>query len=637
MSIRGKEAMRIPASVIAVLAIAFSIVASTDKPVSPAFDQVYKHIKPGYTPQARGANAPGRDVMICIMPDSFASVFQPYAAWKHKSGTFINIVKFGDIGATSAATSCSTAIKPYIKKAYDTWSYKPSYILLVGDNGIFPLKKYSTPGEGIYLADVITDEYFGETDFSNKYEPDIMVGRLCVKDASELQNLLGKIMGYERNPPTANTAWFRKTLGISSNQVNDGTGVSEGPGLCGGGDSSLQAETVRKTTKMQMDAGYSADTLMCTDQFKGDRGTIINAINEGVAWINYRGQGWAQGWLTDCYTFYVDALPKVNTKGMLPFITGIGCGITMFDVKPGGLAGRTTECFGEEFMRLGTANEPNGAIAVIGPGGETHACWNNAIDLGLYDGVFLYGIESPTPGQALILGIDSMYKDKQLNIVNTDTADHLARLYLILGDPSTHIWKEVPQTATLSGPTHIPAGTSTQTFSVHLGDQPVKDAQICISGALTDTVAWTTGFTNANGSVNLSIIASDGVVSLVARGGRIFPIELQIAVGTGSIPVLNNPAAGSTAFWLKVGGNNHHSSTMTIAYSLPKAGQTIVAMYSMQGTLVRTIVSGMESAGCHSIEWKGGNERGIAAARGVYIISLRQASNIIRQRITKID
>jgi hypothetical protein len=637
MSIRENEAMRMTSGAIAVLAIVFSIMASTDKPVSPAFDQVYKHIKPGYTPQTRGANTPGRDVMICIMPDSFASVFQPYAAWKHKSGMFIKIVNFSDIGATAATTSCSTAIKPYIKKAYDTWKYKPSYVLLIGDAGIFPLKKYSTPGEGIFLSNVTTDEYFGETDFSNKYEPDIMVGRLCVKDIAELRNLLGKIMGYERNPPTANTAWFRKTLGISSNQVNNGTGVSEGPGLCGGGDSSLQAETVRKTTKMQMDAGYNADTLMCTDQFKGDQNTVIDAINKGVAWINYRGQGWAQGWLTSCYTFYGEALSKVNTKGMLPFITGIGCGIAMFDVSPGGLAGRTTECFGEEFMRLGTADAPNGAIAVIGTGGETHACWNNAIDLGLYDGVFLYGIESPTPGQAFILGIDSMYKDKQLNIVNTDTADYLARLYLILGDPSTHIWKEVPQIATLTGPTHIPSGTSTQTFSVQIGDQPVKDAQICISGALTDSVTWFTGFTDANGSANLSITASDGVLSLVARAGRIFPIERQIAVGTGSIGVLNNPPVGSTALRLKVGYKNHPSLGMTIAYWLPRAQQTTVALYSLQGTLVRTIASGVQSAGYHSIEWKSGNEKGIMAAGGIYIISLRQGSNVAGQRITKID
>ena len=610
---------------------------SADKPISPAFDQVYKHCKPGYTPQTRGANTPGRDVMVCIMPDNFASVFQSYAAWKHKSGTFIKIIRFSDIGATAATTSCSTAIKPYIKMAYDTWKYKPSHILLVGDDGIFPLKKYSTPGEGIYKSIVNSDEYFGETDFANKYEPDIMVGRLCVKDTGELRSLLGKIMGYERNPPTVNTTWFRKTLGISSNQVNNGGGMAEGPGLCGGGDSSLQAETVRKTTKMQMDAGYIADTLMCTDQFKGDQGTVIDAINAGVAWINYRGQGWAQGWLTNCYTFYVEALPKVNTKGMLPFITGIGCGITMFDVSPGGLAGGTTECFGEEFMRLGTASAPNGAIAVIGPGGETHACWNNAIDLGLYDGVFLYGIESPTPGQALILGIDSMYKDKQLNFVNTDTADHLARLYLILGDPSTHIWKEVPQIATLTGPNHIPTGTSTQTFTVQIGDQPVKDAQVCISGALTDSVAWVTGFTDANGSAKLSVTVPDGVFSLVARGGLIFPIERQIAVGTGSIGVLNNPADGSVDFSLRVGRKNNHWATMTITYALPKTGQTTLAIYSLQGILVRTIASGMQSAGYHAIEWNGRDDEGITEARGVYIISLRQASNAIRQRITKID
>ena len=604
-------------SAIVVFLIAFSITASSDRPIAPAFDALYKCIDPAYKSQQQtGLSSPGRDVMICIMPDKFAQAFQSFAQWKHKSGTFVKIVKFSDIGASNTAASCSTAIKPYIKNAYDKWTFKPTYVMLVGDAGVFPVKMYTVSSEETYNATNASDAYFGEVTSANGYEPDLMVGRLCVKDTADLGILLKKMMQYERTPPTANTAWFKRSVALSDNTIIDSA------------TSTLQAETVREASKIQIAAGFTVDTLICTDKFTGDLSTIIKSINKGCSFINYRGTGWSYGWASACYEFNTEALKEIQNGGMLSFITGIGCGIAMFNTTNEGLG--ESECFAEEWMRLGAANAPRGAIAVIGPVGETHSYWNNEIDKGIYIGMFQKGLT--TPGQALIAGIHAMYKKTSLG---KDTTDYLARLYLVLGDPSTHIWKDVPKTATVSNPATIPVGTSSQTIIVKAGSQPVPNAQVCISGALTDSVTYASGFTDTNGTVKLSITttAANSTLSLVARGGNILPVEKQISVTTSG--VISNPENHSPSFLLKAARQSPTTSAMTIAFSLPKAGQTTVTIYSLHGALMKTIPCGMQAAGLHSTTWNGQGDNGIAVARGVYLVTLRQANSILSQRITK--
>jgi hypothetical protein len=614
-----KKIRRMTRSVIIVFTSALCATGSSDRPIAPAFDVLYKCLDSTYTlQQMPGSSSPGRNVMICIMPDKFAQVFQTYAEWKHKSGTFIKIVKFSDIGATNTAASCSTAIKPYIKNAFDKWTFKPTYVLLVGDAGVFPVQMYTVSSESAYITENATDEYFGEVNSANGYEPDLMVGRLCVKDTAELGTLLKKMMQYERTPPMTNATWFKRGVALSDNEIIDSAKPT------------LQVETVREASKIQIAAGFTVDTLMCTSKFTGDLSTVIKSINKGCSFINYRGTGWSSGWESPCYPIGIGSLPEIQNGGMLPFITGIGCGIARFNTVVDGFGGGDTECFAEEWMRLGTAAAPRGAIAVIGPAGETHSYWNNEIDKGIYRGMFQKGLT--TPGQALIAGIHVMYKKTSLG---RDTTDFLARLFLVIGDPSIHIWKDVPQTATVTNPTTIPVGSSSQTITVKMGSQPVKNAQVCISGALTDSVTYVSGFTDSNGTVKLSINThtASSTVSFVARGGNILPVEKQITVvTTGAMSTIENHSA---LLSLKATCQSPTAPEMTVSFSLPKAGQAMVAIHSLSGALVRTLACGMQSAGIHFITWNGRSDNGIAVARGVYLVSLRQTNSPISQLITK--
>ena len=126
-----------------------------------------------------------------------------------------------------------------------------------------------------------------------------------------------------------------------------------------------------------------------------DLGDVISTINEGRSFLNYRGEGWSSGWSANCYQFETSDVTNLNNGQKFTFVTSIGCGVAMFDTWGG-------NCFGEEWVQLGSLSEPRGAVAFVGPTSNTHTTYNNKIDKGIYTGLFWEGMD--TPGQALLRG-----------------------------------------------------------------------------------------------------------------------------------------------------------------------------------------------------------------------------------------
>jgi hypothetical protein len=62
--------------------------------------------------------------------------------------------------------------------------------------------------------------------------------------------------------------------------------------------------------------------------------------------------------------------------------------------------------------------------------------------------------------------------------------------------------------------------------------------------------------------------------------------------------------------------------TTTIRYSLPKPAHTIVKVYDLLGTRVRTLVNSLQNAGEHSVTWDGRDDQAKTVASGVYFYRL---------------
>lgn len=71
-----------------------------------------------------------------------------------------------------------------------------------------------------------------------------------------------------------------------------------------------------------------------------------------------------------------------------------------------------------------------------------------------------------------------------------------------------------------------------------------------------------------------------------------------------------------------------------IGFDLPEAQVARLRVYDVSGRLVRTLIAGEAyPAGSHSVLWNGEDNRGQAAASGVYLCRLSTAKHTGVQRI----
>jgi len=463
------------------------------KSIAPSFAKIYESFILNYKSALSNlyyGDENGRDVMLCIMPDSYVSTFQPYADWKRQSGIDVHITKFSDIGANA---NDATIIKNHITDAYHNWEFPPTYVLLIGDDGIFPKKTVS------YDYSFASEDFFVEID-GNDFFPEMMIGRLPVQSTNTLNVCTSKAMNYEKSPYTANTAWFKK-------------------GICCSNDAYVsQIETKRFAAHVMLqDGGFtSVDTLMSNQPCTMGKPDVLAAINDGRSFLNYRGEGWSTGWWASCYPLTVSDLSSLNNGTKLTFVTSIGCGVGMFDASGG-------NCFGEEWLKLGTAASPRGAVAFVGPTSNTHTQYNNKIDRGIYIGMFREGLE--TPGQALLRGKLYMY-----DAYGNDTwMEYMYRVFTVLGDPSVHIWKEVPLAINVNHPASVDIGYSQPQITVTYNGTglPVNHAQVTITGPSV----FASGFTDSTGKVIIGITPSTlDTLKITVRGEDVIPYQGIITV-----------------------------------------------------------------------------------------------------------
>ena len=467
--------------------------------IAPSFAKLYRSFIFNYQSvldNRYDGREDGRELMLCIMPDIFPAGFQVYADWKRQSGTDIHVTKFSDIGANATNPDI---IKTHIADAYHNWENPPTYVLIIGDDGVFPKKIITYPDYSFP-----SDDYFVEID-GDDYFPEMMIGRFTNQGDTRMQIMINKFLLYEKNPYTADTDWFKKATCCSNNEYQ----------------SQVDTKTFVSEVLLQS-GGFSSVDLMMSDGNSWGGGCsynlndIVDVINEGRGYLNYRGEGWYYGWYANCYDFPTDEVSNLNNGQKFTFVTSIGCGVAMFDC-PGG------NSFGEEWVEMGSLTSPKGACAFVGPTSNTHTTYNNRIDKGIYVGMFQEGMD--TPGQALLRGKMYMY-----NVFGNDyyTQYHF-KVFHVLGDPSIHIWKEVPTAITVEYPATILVGNDQVEVTVKFASsgQPVPDAEVCLTGS----ELFATGMTDATGKVTINITPEIlETLKVTVRGKWVIPIQGDLEV-----------------------------------------------------------------------------------------------------------
>jgi hypothetical protein len=78
---------------------------------------------------------------------------------------------------------------------------------------------------------------------------------------------------------------------------------------------------------------------------------------------------------------------------------------------------------------------------------------------------------------------------------------------------------------------------------------------------------------------------------------------------------------------------NPFNSSTTLSFSLPNPSSTALAVYSLTGQRVRTLVSGPLSAGAHSVVWDGRDDAGRTVSSGVYLSRLKSGGKAATEKM----
>ncbi len=513
--------------------------------ISPAFAALYKTMLMNYESiiaENPNIDEEGRDVMLVIIPDEFYNIFKPYADWKTRLGVQTIVTKFSEINANADNPEI---IKNYIQKAYLEWEYPPTYVLLVGDYGVLPVKYSVYPDYTL-----IDEDYFGKV-VGDDFFPEIMVGRMPTKELTTLESLLNKTMKYEKTPYMISKDWFKHGTVCSNNRY-----VS-------------QVETKRFTRDIMLnDGGFNAvDSLWSDGSYSGGIGgdctvdidDIIDSLSNGRSFLNYRGEAWTTGWSASCYDFKSQNVSDIQNGEQLTFVTNIGCGVSKFDINNG-------NCFAETWLKLGTKAKPRGACAFIGPTSNSHTTYNNRIDKGIYVGLFQEGLR--TPAQALLRG-----KLMMNNVFGSD--DHWVKyqfeLFCVLGDPSLQVWRDVPQYVNVANPEFIPVGLSQAEIVVTYKEtnQPAINAQVCLSG---DGV-FARGVTDSNGRIIFTVNTNkEMMINLTVSGTNVYPYLDSLGTKNENIHLY---PFGASVITDPAGNNNgliNPNETCKIKYQIKNSG-----------------------------------------------------------------
>ena len=201
------------------------------------------------------------------------------------------------------------------------------------------------------------------------------------------------------------------------------------------------------------------------------------------------------------FSSYTDSI-YANNGYKLPFATIITCGTGSFKSE--------NQCLSEKFLRAGSTTSPKGAVACIGTATiGTHTMFNNAVNMGIYYGIFNEGMQ--TAGEGLVAGKATLYETYPSNPNNWVTI--FTHWNNLMGDGATPLWTDTPINLNVTHQTTINQGENFVSINVtNAAGNPIEGALVSILEDRANDFyidAFTDNFGNAVLSFNENQIADD--------------------------------------------------------------------------------------------------------------------------------
>ncbi len=397
---------------------------------------------------------------IIIIPDDpdFEAWADSLKQWRTKQGIRTGIVPLSEIGGNNASL-----IEDYVDNAYNNWDIPPEAVLLLSD--------YQSSGKGRgygitapvynYGYSCVSDNFYADVD--NDDLPDIAFARITAQNNTHLTNMIGKMLEYERNPPTdpdvynlpviaggwQTTRWFilctEVCLGFMQNEL--GMQPTREYAIYSGTPGSEWSSN--QNTYMIVDyfgpdgLGYIPLTPEHLNDWGGNATRVNADINAGTFMVLHRDHGGVDGWGEPDY----DTGDLNNlTNDVYPFVFSINC-LT-------GKYNSGSECFTEKFHRI-----EHGALGLLAASEVSYSFVNDTYIWGMYDGMWpefmpaypesdIIGSENLRPCWANVNGKYFLHQSNWP--YNPQNKDETYYLFHHHGDAFITMYSQVPQPLTVS-------------------------------------------------------------------------------------------------------------------------------------------------------------------------------------------
>lgn len=350
---------------------------------------------------------------LIITPDALLPAAQRLAFHRAANGLAVKVITTQTIyDEFNAGAVHPQAIRSFLSLALSQWrAPAPAFAVVMGDATTDPLGYLGpTPIQTPALLRSL-DPWLGEVADENAYAavagvdivPDLMVGRLPAGSQADAEQLVDKIILYDRLP--WGESWQQRLLLPADNPD-------------GAGDFTALAEEIAAlaTPSLEVTRLYLAN-YPNAGRLRAD---LLARWSEGALIVNYIGHGHPSAWAAEQILSKADA-PFLQNQGRPAVVLAMASLSGIFTL-PGGPS------LLEDLILL-----PNGrgTIGYVASTGYGISVGNALVNEGFMDAVLA--------DKADLLGRAALQGKLHLYTQGYDFTEYLTQLYTLVGDPATHM------------------------------------------------------------------------------------------------------------------------------------------------------------------------------------------------------
>lgn len=497
---------------------------------------------------------------LIIVEDAFKPAADRLAEWKTRKGVPAAVFTTTEARAYASDYSRFDTIEGFISTIYKKWAKVPEYILLFGDSEHIPAIYETKHPDGFfnvkgkkYSADdreVATDLHYFTMEGRKDLFPDFFYSRISVNTLEEADNVVNKILEYEKFPPeNQNDDFFNDILATSFFEDGEEPYAYEdrGSGFLTYIDEIR--EYLDSVTNYQLHLNYTTNSPVADDPqviLKGIHGNVIPYNLEdypNFKWMQWDDLDGALSNITaniDEGRFFVIsfdhgssenmyrmdlgrfesfdgwAVPRFNTTSvellqndkLFPFVFSAACNVGWFDGETDQDNARRQDSVytnnNESLSEILLRKSDGGAIATIG---ATRLSYN-LLSFYLLEGIIQsFWPSSLEPNNQPLYEFGAALQQGRLHLLTRRENDAIRQvsleMYHLFGDPETSLWTDVPAEFSVHFPATI-GRTSAQSFgfTVRDGENLVPNARVCIQQG---TQIYKVQYTNEKGEIYFDI------------------------------------------------------------------------------------------------------------------------------------